>query len=178
MSPRQFGKLITAPRREGADPVRKGRPWSLPLENRVLLVAAHWRINLTLPSARSEYGYSASHSRFFRGLRLRLVYVLQDCSSAFALTGAKADERETLLDLLDAEPELLATRPGQTLIGDRNYFSRDLEQPADRTRHHGRMPAGVVARLMQRILTADRPHVAQRPERTAHPARSLTGYDH
>jgi hypothetical protein len=32
--------------------------------------------------------------------------------SAFALTGAKADERETLLDLLDAEPELLATRPG------------------------------------------------------------------
>ncbi|GGT68986.1 hypothetical protein GCM10010207_79530 [Streptomyces atratus] len=33
-------KLITALRREGADPVRKGRPWSLPLEDRVLLVAA------------------------------------------------------------------------------------------------------------------------------------------
>ncbi|MFE9341251.1 IS5/IS1182 family transposase, partial [Streptomyces sp. NPDC007063] len=32
LSPRQFGKLITALRREGADPVRKGRPWSLPLE--------------------------------------------------------------------------------------------------------------------------------------------------
>lgn len=29
LSPRQFGKLITALRREGADPVRKGRPWSL-----------------------------------------------------------------------------------------------------------------------------------------------------
>ncbi|MEW2291048.1 IS5/IS1182 family transposase, partial [Streptomyces sp. NPDC047841] len=27
LSPRQFGKLITALRREGADPVRKGRPW-------------------------------------------------------------------------------------------------------------------------------------------------------
>ncbi|MFH8587188.1 IS5/IS1182 family transposase, partial [Streptomyces celluloflavus] len=26
LSPRQFGKLITALRREGADPVRKGRP--------------------------------------------------------------------------------------------------------------------------------------------------------
>jgi hypothetical protein len=36
MSPRQFSKLITALRREGADPVRKGRPWSLPLEDRVL----------------------------------------------------------------------------------------------------------------------------------------------
>ncbi len=40
LSPRQFGKLITALRREGVDPVRKGRPWSLPLEGRVLLVAA------------------------------------------------------------------------------------------------------------------------------------------
>ncbi|MET7356446.1 transposase [Streptomyces mirabilis] len=48
LSPRQFGKLITALRREGADPVRKGRPWSLPLEDRVLLVAAYWRTNLTL----------------------------------------------------------------------------------------------------------------------------------
>nr|WP_206336205.1 hypothetical protein [Streptomyces torulosus] len=38
----------------------------------------------------------------------------------------EADERETLLDLLDAEPELLATRPGQTLIGDENYFGRDF----------------------------------------------------
>ncbi len=45
LSPRQFNKLITALRREGADPVRKGRPWSLPLEDRVLLVAAYWRTN-------------------------------------------------------------------------------------------------------------------------------------
>ncbi|MFD3421034.1 transposase [Streptomyces decoyicus] len=48
LSPRQFGKLATALRREGADPVRKGRPWSLPLEDRVLLIAAYWRTNLTL----------------------------------------------------------------------------------------------------------------------------------
>ncbi|TWD11709.1 hypothetical protein FB570_12416 [Streptomyces sp. T12] len=33
LSPRQFNKLITALRREGADPVRKGRPWSLLLED-------------------------------------------------------------------------------------------------------------------------------------------------
>ncbi len=48
LSPRQFSKLISALRREGADPVRKGRPWSLPLEDRVLLVAAYWRTNLTV----------------------------------------------------------------------------------------------------------------------------------
>ncbi|MFB9531786.1 transposase [Nonomuraea roseola] len=46
----------------------------------------------------------------------------------FALTGAKADERETLLDLLAIEPQLTDERPGQTLIGDKNYFGRDFEQ--------------------------------------------------
>ncbi|GGY11935.1 hypothetical protein GCM10010510_67350 [Streptomyces anandii JCM 4720] len=60
LSPRQFGKLITALRREGADPVRKGRPWSLPLEDRVLLVAAYWRTNLTLRHLASLFGVSKS----------------------------------------------------------------------------------------------------------------------
>lgn len=75
-----------------------------------------------------EYGYCASHSRFFWGLRLHLVRTLQGLPVAFALTGAKADERETLLDLLAAEPNLVAARPGQTLIGDKNYFGRTFEQ--------------------------------------------------
>ncbi|MGW2090091.1 transposase [Streptomyces sp. NPDC001880] len=57
---RQFGKLVTALRREGADPVRKGRPWSLPLEDRVLLVAAYWRTNLTLRQLAPLFGVSKS----------------------------------------------------------------------------------------------------------------------
>ncbi|MEU5525130.1 transposase [Streptomyces sp. NPDC047860] len=60
LSPRQFGKLVTALRREGADPVRKGRPWSLPLEDRVLLVAAYWRTNLTLRQLAPLFGVSKS----------------------------------------------------------------------------------------------------------------------
>ncbi|MFF4129753.1 transposase [Microbispora rosea] len=59
--------------------------------------------------------------------RLHLVCTLQGLPVAFALTGAKVDERETLLDLLDSEPELVAIRPGQTLIGDKTYFGRDFE---------------------------------------------------
>lgn len=74
-----------------------------------------------------EYGYSASHSRFFWGLRPHLVCTLQGLPVAFALTGAKADERETLLNLLAAEPHLVAARPGQTLISDKNYFGRGFE---------------------------------------------------
>lgn len=45
LSPRLFGKLVTVLRRKGADAVRKGRPWSLPLEDRALLVTAYWRTN-------------------------------------------------------------------------------------------------------------------------------------
>ncbi|MBB5937649.1 hypothetical protein FHS42_004730 [Streptomyces zagrosensis] len=59
---------------------------------------------------------------------LHLVCTLQGLPVAFALTGAKADECETLLDLLAAEPDLIAGRPGQTLIGDKNYFGRAFER--------------------------------------------------
>ena len=60
LSPRQFRRLITALRREGTDPVRKGRPWSLPLENRVLLVAVYWRTNLTPRQLAPLFGVSRS----------------------------------------------------------------------------------------------------------------------
>ncbi|MCX4706845.1 hypothetical protein [Streptomyces sp. NBC_01373] len=53
---------------------------------------------------------------------------LQGLPIAFVLTGAKADERETLLDLLAAECELLRERRGQTLIGAKNYFGRGFER--------------------------------------------------
>ncbi|MER5541825.1 IS982 family transposase [Streptomyces sp. NPDC002589] len=76
----------------------------------------------------AQYGYCASHTRYFWGLRLHLVCTLGGLPVAFALTGAKADERETLLDLLAVEPQLTAERPGQTLIGDKNYFGREFEQ--------------------------------------------------
>lgn len=58
----------------------------------------------------AEYGYRASRSRFFWGPRLRLVCTLRGLPVAFALTGAKADERETLLDLLAAEPPVNRAR--------------------------------------------------------------------
>jgi Transposase DDE domain len=75
----------------------------------------------------AQYGYCASHSRFFWGLRLHLVCTLHGLPVAFALTSAKADERETLLGMFEAEPQLAADRPGQTLIGDKNYFGRAFE---------------------------------------------------
>ena len=75
----------------------------------------------------AEYGYCASHSRYFWGLRLHLVCTLQGLPVAFALAGAKADEREVLAGMLTAGPDLAAARPGQTLIGDKNYFGAAFE---------------------------------------------------
>lgn len=75
----------------------------------------------------AEYGYCASHSRYFWGLRLHLVCTLHGLPVGFALTGAKADERQVLLGILDADPDLAAHRRGQTLIGDKNYYGRDFE---------------------------------------------------
>jgi hypothetical protein len=74
----------------------------------------------------AEYGYCASHSRYFWGLRLHLLCTLQGLPVGFALTGAKADERTVLLDILHADPTLTG-RPVQIMIGDKNYFGAEFE---------------------------------------------------
>jgi hypothetical protein len=75
----------------------------------------------------AEYGYCASHTRYFWGLRLHLVCTLHGLPVMFALAGAKADEREVLLGMLENAADIVAAHPGQTLIGDKNYFGRNFE---------------------------------------------------
>jgi hypothetical protein len=43
------------------------------------------------------------------------------------LTGANAVNCEVLAELLAVEPELVAARPGQVLIADKNYCGREFE---------------------------------------------------
>jgi hypothetical protein len=75
----------------------------------------------------AEYGYCASHSRYFWGLRLHLLCTLHGLPVGFALSGAKADERQVLLGILDADPRLTADRSAQTVIADRHYYGRQFE---------------------------------------------------
>jgi hypothetical protein len=58
---------------------------------------------------------------------LHLVATLGGLPAGFALTGAKADERQVLLAILAADPGLLAQRAGQTLTGDKNYYGAAFE---------------------------------------------------
>ena len=74
----------------------------------------------------AEYGYCASHSRWFWGLRLHLACTLHGLPVAFALAGAKGDERQVLLAILDDE-SLLEGRAGQVIIADKGYYGRDFE---------------------------------------------------
>ena len=167
----------------------------------------------------AQYGYCASHSRYFWGLRLHLVATLGGLPIGFALTGAKADERQTLLSILAADPALVAARPGQMLIADRHYYGAAFEvalagagltllRPArkgererpgarffkplrqviesinqtfkgqlDLERHGGHTPAGVMVRILQRVLALTA--AIWHNDKTAAPIhRSLTAYDH
>ena len=75
----------------------------------------------------AAYGWCAGHARWFWGLRLHLVCTLHGLPVAFALADAKAVDREVLAELLAVEPELVALRPGQVLVADKNYYGREFE---------------------------------------------------
>ena len=167
----------------------------------------------------AQYGYCASHSRYFWGLRLHLVATVGGLPVAFALAGAKADEREVLLSIFQTDPDLVASRPGQILIGDKNSYGQHFEsllaeagltllRPArkgepdrpgaqffkplrqviesvnqtfkaqlDLERHGGRTPAGVIIRVLQRILALTAA-IWLNDKTAAQTHRSLTAYDH
>lgn len=76
----------------------------------------------------AEYGYCASHSRYFWGLRLHLVATVQGLPVGFALTGAKTVER----DALDAILARLPSRTGVTIFADKNYYGTNFEADIDR----------------------------------------------
>lgn len=73
----------------------------------------------------AEYGYCASHSRFFWGCRLHLITTLHGLPVGYALTGAKADERTALVAIINS----LAPRSVEaiTLMADKGYAGKDLE---------------------------------------------------
>lgn len=72
----------------------------------------------------ATYGYCASHSRFFWGLRLHLVTTPSGLPVAYALAGATTDERDTALDMIALGGLDTA---GVTLIADKGYRRASFE---------------------------------------------------
>jgi len=69
------------------------------------------------------YGWSASHSRFFWGMRLHLVCAMDGTPRRAELRSADQPEREVALELL---PRVL--RGGETVVCDKGYAGREFEQ--------------------------------------------------
>lgn len=69
------------------------------------------------------YGYCASHSRFFWGMRLHLACAPDGTPRGLALTSASRPEREVALELL---PE--AIRGGEVLVCDKGYAGAEFAE--------------------------------------------------
>jgi hypothetical protein len=128
------------------------------------------------------YGWCASHSRYFWGLRLHAIFAPDGTPRALALRSPNADEREIGLIL----PDRCQRRGGEVLLGDGGHAShgfaaqlteRDATGP--RTRHKNergtrphlppiRQRIESIFRTRKDLLTLEpppRPHT-RRPQRT------------
>ena len=74
------------------------------------------------------YGYCASHSRFFWGLRLCLVCTPTGMPVMWALANPKIGEREVLAAMLEVDADLVARREGILLITDKGFASKPFEE--------------------------------------------------
>jgi Transposase DDE domain len=167
----------------------------------------------------ASYGYCASHSRWFWGLRLHLIATPSGLPIAYALTSATTDERGTALAMIELDTAL-GQRPGQILMADKGYrsatfeaelntrgvtlirptFGKEPDRPAQRflrpfrqiiesinqtfkaqldlERHGARKPAGVCARILQRLLALTAAIWHNETTNQPGPSRSLLAYDH
>jgi hypothetical protein len=75
----------------------------------------------------AAYGYCASHSRFFWGLRLYLICTPTGLPILWALANAKIGEREVVEAMFHHDPDLLTDRPGLLLITDKGFASKKFE---------------------------------------------------
>jgi len=97
----------------------------------------------------ADYGYCASHSRYFWGLRLHTLMAPDGTPRAMALTSPKEGEREVCLRLLER-----VNRSGPvTILGDKGYAGADFEA------HAGALGATVV-RPRRKDEPGSGPHLA------------------
>jgi hypothetical protein len=74
----------------------------------------------------ADYGWCASHSRFFWGFRLHGLFALDGTPRALMLTSPKSSEREICLAMLER-----CQREGHLfVIGDKGYAGREFEYSA------------------------------------------------
>jgi DDE superfamily endonuclease/Helix-turn-helix of DDE superfamily endonuclease len=124
LSPAQFRKLVRLVAARGGKAIadgRPGRPWALDLSDRVLLVAAYWRTNLTMRQLGPLFGIS--HSAVHR--------VLDTLGPLLALAPARRRPRGQVA-IVDGT--LIPTRDHRLAAKSKNYrYSANLQIAIDAT---------------------------------------------
>lgn len=118
----------------------------------------------------ADYGYCASHSRYFWGFRLHGLFALDGTPRALQLTSPKANERDVCLSLLSR----LERNQPITAIGDKGYAGHELEQRAAAL-------AVTIVRPRRRDEPGAGPHLApirQRIESIFHTCKDLLTLEH
>jgi hypothetical protein len=122
LKPAQFRRLVRLVAQRGGDAIadgRPGRPWALTLPDRVLLVAAYWRTNLTMRQLGPLFG--VSHSAAHR--------VIDTLGPLLALAPARR-RRTDQVTIVDGT--LIPTRDHRLAAPSKNYrYSTNLQVAID-----------------------------------------------
>lgn len=74
------------------------------------------------------YGYCASHSRFYWGLKLYLVTTLDGMPLVWCLADPKRGEREVAAELLGHARDVAVLAAGVVVIGDKGFAGKDFQR--------------------------------------------------
>jgi hypothetical protein len=97
----------------------------------------------------ADYGWCASHSRYFWGFRLHGLFALDGTPRALILTSAKTPERDVCLALLER-----CQREGHLyVLGDLGYAGRDFE-------HSANLLDATIVRPKRKTEAGNSPHIA------------------
>ncbi|WLW56817.1 transposase family protein [Streptomyces sp. YU58] len=113
----QFGRLLRAVRERGGEGCGWGRPWRLPLAERVLLVAVYYRTNLTMRQLAPLFGICPA----------TVCRVIQRLGPLLALEPVRAPQ-EAVERLWIVDGTLIPVRNRQVGASSRNYrFSANVQ---------------------------------------------------
>jgi hypothetical protein len=126
LKPAQFRRLVRVVARRGGDQIADGRPgrqWALDLPDRVLLVAAYWRTNLTMRQIGPLFG--VSHSAAHR--------VIDTLGPLLALAPVR---RRRVDQVTIVDGTLIPTRDHRLAAQSKNYrYSTNLQVAIDANTH-------------------------------------------
>lgn len=138
LSEMQFARLVALVRCRGGD-VQRGRPWRLPLADRVLLVATYWRTNLTLRQVAPLFGVSKSAAD----------RILDHLAPLLAIAPVRRPRKDTVY-IVDGT--LVPTRDRTIAASSKNYrYSTNVQVVIDA---NSRLVVAIASRCPAAVMTA------------------------